>query len=84
MNEKTEKTDIELTISTFKPFLRFRIGDLVTLRADLSQSIVFQIHNYFFEDDVIDYLLIGVDGNQKIIKVNSPDQGLNPFTQNDK
>jgi hypothetical protein len=80
MNENEHKNELELEISTFKPYLRFRIGDLVTLRADLSQSVVFQIHNYLFHEDYSDYMLIGVD-KSRIVTIQSADKGLVPFTQ---
>ncbi len=80
MNENEHKNEQELEISAFKPYLRFRIGDLVTLRADLSQSIVFQVHSFLLHETFSDYLIIGVDGNKKLVTIQAPDQGLNPYT----
>lgn len=80
MNEENAKTDYEHEISTFKPNLRFRIGDLVTLKADLAQSIVFQVH-WIFTQEIFDYKLVGVDGSKKVVQINAMDAALNAYTK---
>ncbi len=79
MNENEHKNELELEISTFKPHLRFRIGDLVTLRADLSQSVVFQVHGIYAVDEFADYKLLGVDGKGRLVSILSFDEGLTSY-----